>query len=270
VESGLDHTLYRKLNWRLGRWMTPDPGGLAVADPFNPQSWNRYAYVNNNPINAVDPFGMCPTDGDYQNCEITVTAPPPDDVQLIPIDMCRDLGLCGFPHIPGTDPSDYIADQSSQQTVPNSTPRHVGTGAAINEAKNCPAVPDHPAFANVNNNIRAVLNAKILGVIPPLVDWYKNVNTRGPWDYKQIRPLNDFGQPDKKSPYEDFGNFNYGATAAAMGIPLNIALRGAGWKQPNPDPSWKHWYSLQAPYGDDPRDQEQIRAGYQYYKSRCY
>jgi RHS repeat-associated protein len=41
-----------------GRWPSPDPGGLAAVDPANPQSWNRYAYVMNNPLAATDPTGM--------------------------------------------------------------------------------------------------------------------------------------------------------------------------------------------------------------------
>jgi len=41
-----------------GRWPTPDPAGLSAADPTNPQSWNRYAYVLNNPLRAIDPFGL--------------------------------------------------------------------------------------------------------------------------------------------------------------------------------------------------------------------
>src|SRR6266436_2365428 len=47
-----------------GRWPSPDPAGLAAVDPSNPQSWNRYAYVLNNPLNAVDPLGLndCPDD----------------------------------------------------------------------------------------------------------------------------------------------------------------------------------------------------------------
>ena len=38
--------------------MTPDPGGLGVVDPTNPQSWNRYAYVMNNPLNLIDLAGL--------------------------------------------------------------------------------------------------------------------------------------------------------------------------------------------------------------------
>ena len=33
----------------VGRWPSPDPAGLAAANPLNPQSWNRYAYVMKNP-----------------------------------------------------------------------------------------------------------------------------------------------------------------------------------------------------------------------------
>ena len=37
--------------------MSPDPLGNAVADPTNPQSWNMYSYVLNNPLGFVDPTG---------------------------------------------------------------------------------------------------------------------------------------------------------------------------------------------------------------------
>jgi RHS repeat-associated protein len=45
-----------------GRWPSPDPAGLAAVDPSNPQSWNRYAYVLNNPMALTDPTGLtdCP------------------------------------------------------------------------------------------------------------------------------------------------------------------------------------------------------------------
>ena len=39
---------------RIGRFLSIDPAGF---DPQNPQSFNRYAYANNNPYKFVDPDG---------------------------------------------------------------------------------------------------------------------------------------------------------------------------------------------------------------------
>ncbi len=39
----------------IGRFMRPDP---INGSPANPQSWNLYAYVQNNPVNYNDPTGM--------------------------------------------------------------------------------------------------------------------------------------------------------------------------------------------------------------------
>ncbi|MGO9241854.1 MAG: RHS repeat-associated core domain-containing protein [Bryobacteraceae bacterium] len=49
--------LYREHNVIEGRWISPDPAGLAAVDPTLPQTWNRYAYVANDPLNFLDPFG---------------------------------------------------------------------------------------------------------------------------------------------------------------------------------------------------------------------
>ena len=57
-ETNLDHTWFRQYSSTQGRWLTPDPAGLAAVDPGNPQSWNRYGYVINNPLGYVDPFGL--------------------------------------------------------------------------------------------------------------------------------------------------------------------------------------------------------------------
>ena len=38
-----------------GRWPSPDTAGLLAVDASNPQSCNRYAYVDNNPLAATDP-----------------------------------------------------------------------------------------------------------------------------------------------------------------------------------------------------------------------
>src|SRR5579875_2876382 len=43
----------------LMRFLSPDPGNMG-ADPTDPQTWNAYAYVRNNPLALVDPSGMDP------------------------------------------------------------------------------------------------------------------------------------------------------------------------------------------------------------------
>lgn len=55
--TGLDHTWWRKYEQSAGRWTSPDPFGGSM-DISNPQSFNRYAYVGNDPINFVDPNGL--------------------------------------------------------------------------------------------------------------------------------------------------------------------------------------------------------------------
>ena len=50
----LDYMHARYYNPSLGRFLSVDPGGF---DPYRPQSWNRYAYVTNNPVNKFDRDG---------------------------------------------------------------------------------------------------------------------------------------------------------------------------------------------------------------------
>jgi len=58
AEANLDHAQFRQYSSTLGRWTIPDPADLAAADITNPQSWNRYAYVQNSPLNLIDPLGL--------------------------------------------------------------------------------------------------------------------------------------------------------------------------------------------------------------------
>jgi RHS repeat-associated protein len=52
---GVDYANQRYYLNTIGRFLTPDPGGMGTADPKLPASWNRYAYVNGDPINFNDP-----------------------------------------------------------------------------------------------------------------------------------------------------------------------------------------------------------------------
>jgi RHS repeat-associated protein len=70
AETSLDHTQFRQYTAQLARWITPDPAGLAAVDPTNPQSWNRYAYVLDNPLNLIDPLGLFTNCGNFITCVI--------------------------------------------------------------------------------------------------------------------------------------------------------------------------------------------------------
>ena len=59
-ESGLYHFPARQYAPVQGRWLTPDPAGISAMSLDSPQSWNRYAYVLNNPLSNVDPTGLYP------------------------------------------------------------------------------------------------------------------------------------------------------------------------------------------------------------------
>lgn len=72
VSSLYDFT-FRENSQSQGRWLSPDPSGMMAVNPSNPQSWNRYAYVANNPMRSTDPTGMemiaVGCDSDAYNCD---------------------------------------------------------------------------------------------------------------------------------------------------------------------------------------------------------
>jgi RHS repeat-associated protein len=62
--SNLYDFLFREDSSIQGRWISPDPAGLAAVSLTDPQSWNRYVYVRNSPGLLVDPMGL----DDDPNC----------------------------------------------------------------------------------------------------------------------------------------------------------------------------------------------------------
>jgi RHS repeat-associated protein len=65
-ETGLDFFEARYMTSAQGRFISPDPL-LNSGRPWEPQSWNRYAYVLNNPIALTDPSGLY----DFGPCKAT-------------------------------------------------------------------------------------------------------------------------------------------------------------------------------------------------------
>lgn len=127
----------------------------------------------------------------------------------------------------------------------------------------CAGEPLGPPGESVIHNMWVASSRVGLALTPGDLWWFKEmVKTGGPWDYKK----------DGNSQYENFGNFNYGATGRAMGIPVEILLRAAGYVQMkgiNYKAEFGH-FMQGAPYGDDPKDQDWIMAGMAYARKKGY
>jgi RHS repeat-associated protein len=65
--NGADDAMQRRYNRYWGRFDQPDPYDGSY-DAANPQSSNRYAYVNNDPVNFVDPSGLNMEEPDTITC----------------------------------------------------------------------------------------------------------------------------------------------------------------------------------------------------------
>ena len=66
VELGLDYFGARYYRANIGRFTTVDPAVIQDQALADPQLWNRYAYVRNNPLRYVDPDGRDPQDPQAQ------------------------------------------------------------------------------------------------------------------------------------------------------------------------------------------------------------
>jgi RHS repeat-associated protein len=57
AESGNDYFGARYYSSAMGRFMSPDPKIFSKQRMLDPQQWNMYSYVRNNPLVAIDPDG---------------------------------------------------------------------------------------------------------------------------------------------------------------------------------------------------------------------
>jgi len=173
-----------------------------------------------------------------------------------------------FEDIPG-QVTDVTVNGSTDQVDIESHEANPGEMIPSVVPHGCPGVPQHLPSMNLNQNVQKT----------NLLNFYNQVKGHGPQDFKQVKQMNDI--PDAldrpmavQSPYEDYGNFNYGVVAATSGVPFTVALRGAGYAgqkaQGASTASAMKTAMGPAPYGDDPADQIQITNGYNLVTRGCY
>jgi len=83
----------------IGRFLSVDPTQLS-ANSTDPQSWNRYAYVNNNPVNRLDLNGQWGTDAHNNIFKKALPGLSPEQLKILykaskRVDRLRNQGISG-------------------------------------------------------------------------------------------------------------------------------------------------------------------------------
>jgi RHS repeat-associated protein len=240
-ESANDYAMARYDVNRLGRFNSPDPVPGSIADP---QSWNRYVYVRNGPVNLLDPLGLhwetaCVVAGGVTSCQNVWY----DDPIYYVNEILGDVGDGGGGGGNGDPGPGSPQNQVSCDTV---LPDGSTIGGHVNSVVN-----------SLNNAANADLANPVLeaqsGMNPLLVAYQTYTGTNFKIMYQGSANATFLG---------DAGNFAYGAVAANMEVPLSVAeLVAGGYAQLTHPPNQQV-----GPFGMDPSATTQVPAGY---KAQC-
>jgi RHS repeat-associated protein len=263
----LDDALRREYNSTWGRWMSPDPAGMAAADPSNPQTWNRYAYVANNPTNFIDPLGLDSWDPGSQ----TLTGDMGGNCQMVTPGYiyCSTMTGGSYSLFGWNDLGCVTTGGCSHQQQSNTGG---GTGGITVVTKPDGGDDNNPCQVGPLNLSQNIKTSKALSA----VFWFgldtsatggtnltaaagayyiHLVQTGGPWD-----PKTTLGPTPENI---RAGNVNFGATCSQFGFNTwlggQICQYGAGIVG-----KWTGTYGspLSSPsHGDIPLDNQQIRQG---------
>ena len=273
-------SIYKKAsnNTSTSRWYSPDP----LSEKF--ASYSPYNFVENNPISKVDPTGAS-----TESVHI-------DDKGKV-LRNYNDGDNSVYVHKAGTTATDV--DKAYVNTMAASKLKNTsGGGTKIGELGK--AIDGSTIFKNfLNANINTAS-----GIVNPLT--FRNlVKGHGEWDLKNNNGTiyglahsfdkgkttqTQFAFGGKNYTSEDLGNYNYGATGMAVWcLSAQTLLEQAGAAQMaagTSKPEWQQYGTREVgaghgetrtvrgamlpPYGDDPQDQEMIKAGIIYYQTNKF
>ncbi len=261
--SLLDYARNRYYSSTLGRFTSADPymannGGSG--DLADPGSWNRYGYVEGDPVNLLDPWGL---QSESTDCSVYPNSP-----------ACSTLPACRvYPLSP-----QCWQQMQRQPPIPDCYRPKAPKGASVDANVQLVQAMEKTYLDEAMQIDPSHQQEAALGALVIVSAWWVNqIRPGGAWDYK------------RQGTYEEFGNFDFGATAAALGVPYYIGQNGAGLvnitsnvrtfaerilrklngdTKPLPD-WWAHGVPLlQWPFGDDYTDALNINKGYAFYEAK--
>jgi len=102
----------------LNRWTSPDS---IIPDQYNPQSWDRYAYVRNNPINRVDPSGHVDFSCLMEGC--------PESLPTVTVVLGGTYGQSNGTDFEGPDPQENLSMWIDRNTITVKFPGNSSPGS---------------------------------------------------------------------------------------------------------------------------------------------
>jgi len=140
-ESGLDYFGARYYSGPQGRFTTAD-NFLNDAHASDPQSWNNFAYVRNNPLNYIDPTGQIIENTGDRRHKLTES-----QLKAIRDDLRKKTGLKSIDFAKKTGRFSY--DSKEVASGGSTTLRQTITGA-IDDSKNVFQLNDYSGSQSVN------------------------------------------------------------------------------------------------------------------------
>ena len=160
-ESGLDYMLARYYSAAQGRFLSVDPSSRGV-DPRNPQTWNRYSYVLNNPLRLTDPDGLTYDDPEGKKRQAAVQQDPKRNSTEKGVVQEAGNATQSIKTETVPDAKIVITDKSGNTSSVVGSPEKVGAAGAAAE-KNGSNVDVHAGEYNANKDSKTgqVVNAKV-------------------------------------------------------------------------------------------------------------
>jgi len=221
------------LYYMRARWYDPGLGRFLSEDPIGISGGlNLYVFSTDDPINGADPAGTRHEVCSYTHYYLYIGQKLVDDWKIL--DKCWEE----------SDPEDALGKVVFRPAI------HTIQEKKLNL---CTGIPKAPKGVDLQKDLDEAKRH------PLNLSWFKSqVQNHARWDFKRRGPE-----------YENYGNFNYGATGSALGVPSEVLVRTAGWYQQKHGDAKSgegHWWDREGAYGDDPKDQFWIKLGISYFK----
>lgn len=211
AEIGLYYYQSRFYDANLGRFSQPD--SIIPEQSQGVQAWDRYAFVNNNPLMYTDPSGHCT---DLADC-MTQT--------LVGAALAIMAPILTWTEKPFSEYRDEWINAELTTTTPGSSPDITNWLVdTLNENASGPIVA----------TLKDANSGGVVEKYSALVGWQSMVEPGAPWDYKvdfAVNKVNNIIIGGQEFSAEAVANITFGYLGRASGFSANTLYKGAGGAQ---------------------------------------